>query len=130
MIMSVKALVFLVTVLAATNASAASSDTVMWLWNHAWPRAQLKHQAPPPDVVVVAPEVEPTPLPLPRPKVEAKPSKPEKAVARKPRIAVSQQRKPTADECAKMRKYGRTVAKTLSSYSDDQIERAFRDCGL
>ena len=90
-------------------------------------RAPLEQIAPP--------AVEPTPLPQSRPKVEAKPEprKSEKAVTKKPRTVVSRQRRPTAKECEQMHAAGRMVVKAggrLRGYSDDQIDRALRDCGL
>jgi hypothetical protein len=87
-----------------------------------------------PPVVTAAP-ADAKPLQPSRPKVEAKPAppKPQKAIAKKPRADVSRQRRPTADECTQMRGAGRTVVKAggrLRGYSDDQIERALRDCAL
>lgn len=84
---------------------------------------------------VAAPaEAKPPPKVEAKPKPQAKPQpKPEKAVARKPRAVVNRQRKPTTSECAQMHQYGRSVVKAggrLRGYSDHQIERALRDCGL
>ena len=136
--MSARAIVFLATLLAVTAASAAP-DPVMWLWEHAWPKARTAVPPPPaPESAVpkveapeiVAPEVETTPLPKPRPKVEAKPKVKPKAVSKPPHPAVRSQRMPTAKECDLMRKYGRTTAKAWSGYPEDQVEQAFRDCRL
>jgi hypothetical protein len=57
----------------------------------------------------------------------------ERVKVKKQRAAAVQQRRPTADECAQMRSAGRalvTAGGRLRGYSDDQINRALRDCGL
>jgi len=89
-----------------------------------------------PEQPVAAP-VEAKPPPASKPKLEPKPKakpKPAKAIVKKPRADDDrQQRKPTAAECAQMRSYSRTVVYAggrVRGYSDDQIARALRDCGL
>lgn len=86
--------------------------------------------ADPSSPVVTAPagpDVAAKPLPRPRPKLQAE------QPVKKARPAASRQRKPTAEECATMRAVGRTVVKVggrSRGYSDSQIERALKDCGL
>jgi len=123
LMMSVKALVFLVTVLAATTAPAASwDDPVMWLWERAWPKAQSKDQPPPVSDVVTpealpvspapVPPVEVKPLPPPRPKIEAKPKETPKPMKSLPP-------KKSLPSCAVVkREYERmTWAQQMAAYS-------------
>jgi hypothetical protein len=97
------------------------------------PPAQVE-PAPVETVPMPAPRLaiaKPDPQPKPQPKASPKPEK--DAHAKKPRAAASRQRKPTADECAQMRAAGRTIVNAggrLRGYSDDQIDRAWRDCGF
>lgn len=92
--------------------------------------------APPPKAAEPAtapePPVEKPAPPPPPPKVAAKPAaKPEPA--KKPRAAAPRQRRPTIAECEQMRGAGRSLVMAggrLRGYSDQQIERALRDCGI
>lgn len=148
-----KTALLLIVVLAATTVSAAPPDhPLMWLWQRAWPKQQ---QQPVPVTPMPAAKPKATrsiehrkvhrpgprmvkreAAPLPRVRAPAAILKDEKRArftVKKQRVAGRQQRKPTANECARMTSAGRavvTVGARLRGYPDDVVQRALRDCGL
>ncbi len=73
---------------------------------------------------------EPLPTIKPIPPI-AKEEKRGRAPVKKQRVA--QQRRPTTDECAQMSSFGSAAVKLggrLRGYSDAQVNRALRECGL
>lgn len=121
------------------SAVAAPYDPVDQVYQWLWPK---RAPAPvPPPQPKPQPEPEPTkppvvvitPTPTP-PVAEPDPPAKIKIVVRKKRAETfkRKQRRPTADECAKMRNAGRTLVIFMApkEYTRAQVEQALKDCGL
>lgn len=96
------------------------------------PRTPRETVAPPEKKEVVIPRMR-VPPPIMQPEKKRKKKRAERAERPKLKRVAGQQRKPTANECARMKSAGRQAVILGGAgfgYSTAQVERALRDCGL